>query len=419
MSTSDETLCPNRRTFLRHGLTGAASLLGLPALMRAAEDSGAKPPPIEIADRSALAPTAPVAVERCEDFSLKRLDRVLRRVFDRLGGLRKLVSGKTVTVKLNTTGHGRQRLRGLPAERSFQIHPNMLEVLCGLLHASGAKRIFLVESFYENRSPERIFASQGWNVERIHSTAGHTTKFEDTRNLGSFKDYVKLRVPWGGYVFPAYHVNRRYAETDVLISFGKMKNHVTAGVTGAVKNFFGVTPTSLYGDDAPNESTTRNRASQLHFGTRRVPPGVTEEHHPNRKRLPRILESQYRVPMVTADVFGLRPVDLSIVEGIETCRGGEGPWCPGVHPLAPGLILAGRNGVTVDAIMTALMGYDPLAGATEKPWFGFNHLELLARAGVGTHDPGKIEVVGLPLREALHEFEPGLRGWIKKHAEKG
>jgi len=182
-----------------------------------------------------------------------------------------------------------------------------------------------------------------------------------------------------------------------------------------VKNLFGITPTALYGNDAPNERTTENRGSVLHDGTKAVPGGVTAERYDTWKNLGRGVCSYYRVPRVTADVYGLRPPDLSIVEGIESCQGGEGPWCPRVRPIAPGLILAGRNGVTVDAIATAVMGYDPLAPVRAKPWYGDNHLELLARAGVGTHDPARIEVRGVPLNEALHEYEPGLEGWIKKH----
>jgi uncharacterized protein (DUF362 family) len=405
----------SRRCFLRLGVAGAAGVLSAPAFLSA--DEGPQPAPLPDLDRSAAAPTVPVAIERCEDFEVTRLAAVLGKLFDRIGGLKPLVAAKTVTIKLNTTGHGRERLGGRPAERTYQVHPNMVEVLCGLLAAAGAKKIHLIESFYENKHPEEIYAAQGWNLGRIHSAAEHRAVFEDTRNRGAFKDYVKLDVPWGGYVFPAYHLNRRYVETDVFVSLAKIKNHITAGVTGAVKNLFGIAPTALYGNDAPNERTVENRGAILHDGSRRVPAGVTEELHPDREPLPRPLESYYRVPRVTADLLGVRPVDLAIVEGIETCKGGEGPWCRGVKPVAPGLVLAGRNAVTVDAVMTALMGYDPLAPRGEKPWYGDNHLELLARAGAGTHDPARIEVIGLPLAEALYEFEPGVKGWI--HRRKG
>jgi uncharacterized protein (DUF362 family) len=410
----------SRREFFQRSLAGAAALSGLRALpILAGEDGGEelrrKLPPVELQDLSARAPALPVAIERCRSYERETMAEVLSSLFDKLGGIEKLMRGKTVTVKLNTTGNGRQRLKGKPAERTYQTHPNMVEAMCALFRRAGAKKIYLVESFYEDKAPEEILKAQGWDIGRIHSAAEHVTSFEDTRNLGAFKDYVKLSVPWGGLVYPAYHLNPRYAETDVLVSAAKLKNHITAGITGAVKNLFGIAPTSLYGNDAPNERTTENRGDNLHYGRRGPPAGVTAERYPGWDQLPREMTSFYRVPRVTADLFGLRPVDLAIVEGVESSKGGEGPWCPAARPVEPGVILAGRNAVTVDAIATAVMGYDPLAPAGEKPWFGDNHLELLARAGAGTHDPGRIEVIGLPLKEALFEYEPNLNGWIRRH----
>jgi len=63
-----------------------------------------------------------------------------------------------------------------------------------------------------------------------------------------------------------------------------------------------------------------------------------------------------------------------------------------------------------------VMGYDPQSGYQERPFPGENHLNLLARAGLGTNDLGKIEVRGLALKEALHEYEPGGKpGWVRRH----
>ena len=41
-----------------------------------------------------------------------------------------------------------------------------------------------------------------------------------------------------------------YEDTDVFVSMAKLKNHDTCGVTLALKNCFGNTPASIYGDDA-------------------------------------------------------------------------------------------------------------------------------------------------------------------------
>ena len=40
--------------------------------------------------------------------------------------------------------------------------------------------------------------------------------------------------------------------------------------------------------------------------------------HPDSPR-----EPGYRVPRVTVDQVGIRPIDLAIVDGVETVRGGE------------------------------------------------------------------------------------------------
>ena len=52
------------------------------------------------------------------------------------------------------------------------------------------------------------------------------------------------------------------------------------------------------------------------------------------------------------------------------------------------------------------MGYDPQAGHGQFPFPGDNHLRLLAQAGVGTIDPKRIEVLGLPIEKALFPFNP-------------
>ena len=114
----------------------------------------------------------------------------------------------------------------------------------------------------------------------------------------------------------------------------------------------------------------------------------------------------YRVPRITADLFGIRPVDLCLIDGVMTNRGGEGPWIKGVEPIEPHLILAGRNGVCTDAVATAVMGYDPAADHKQFPFPGDNHLALLADAGVGTNIVERIDIRGLSVQEALHPFNP-------------
>ena len=60
-------------------------------------------------------PSAPVAVARCRSYGAEVLP-ALARMFDQLGGLERLVKGKTVAVKLNLTGSPEGRVAGAPVE---------------------------------------------------------------------------------------------------------------------------------------------------------------------------------------------------------------------------------------------------------------------------------------------------------------
>jgi len=167
-----------------------------------------------------------------------------------------------------------------------------------------------------------------------------------------------------------------------------------------VKNLFGITPCSLYGNDAPNENPRSHRTRNFHAGKLKVPDGVPAEidHHVPPQGI-------HRVPHIVADIWGARPADLNIVEGVRTIRGGEGFWNRGVSVLEPKLIVAGRNGVCVDAIATAVMGFDPQAPHGHLPFPGENHLRLLASVGFGEIAPDRIEVRGVPLPQAVYPFQ--------------
>ena len=354
--------------------------------------------PMNRRDRSRRAPTSPVSIQRCESYETALLRAKLDQAFKDIGGIRKLIANKTVTIKINVTG-GPGKLAELPGYRTYQTHPHMLAAVCAALHDAGAKRIVVVESQYSDKTPEQVLGGGGWDVNAIKSAGGGKLDFEDTRNKGTHKSYATLKVPWGGLLYPAFMVNPSYEQTDVMVSLAKLKDHLCTGVTGAAKNLFGIVPTSLYGGDAPNEKSLHYRGPILHNGTRDVPAGVPGEL----EKLPE-KDCRRRVPRVTADIVGARPIDLAIIEGIETNRGGEGPWAKGVEPLAPKLLIVGRNPVCTDAVATAVMGYDPTAAHGEFPFPGDNHLLLLNQMGVGQCNPKRIEVRGMTIQQALFPF---------------
>lgn len=388
-----------RRDVLVQGaaFVGLATAGGLHAVHVTAAQSQAK-----------AALSLPVAIERCASYEPKLVTARLKKALDSIGGIKKLVRGKTVTVKLNLTGGPRWKLGGLPAYRTYHVHPNFVAAACALLHDAGAKRIVLIESSYDTRPLEAVMGGADWDIAGINSAGGGKVQWEDTRNQGAWSAYSRLSVPWGGYIYPAFDLNMRYEKTDVFVSLAKLKDHANAGITMSVKNLFGIAPTSIYGDHvdgagkpAINEESITPRGDTFHRGIRRPPGGAPQELDPTSSR-----SWRQRVPRITADLFGARPVDLCLVDGIETNRGGEGPWIKGAEPIQPHLLFAGRNGVCTDAICAAAMGYDPAADHEEFPFMGENHLALLADKGIGTNVVSEIEVRGLPLKEALHPFNP-------------
>jgi uncharacterized protein (DUF362 family) len=365
-------------------------------LTRAAAASAALLLP-ELEAAGGLAPTSPVALARCDSYEMPGLVERLGGLLDKVGGLRGLVAGKTVAVKVNLTGSPGSGTLGMSPGRTYHVHPNMVLALAVLLDRAGARRVRFLEGTYSTQPFEKTLLACGWNLAGLRALKA-TVEFQDTRNLGQAKSYAEVRVPGGGDLYPAYLLNRAYVDTDVYISLAKLKNHVTAGVTLSMKNNFGITPTALYSEGKEDENSTNARVAVFHEGRLAPPNGVPQELHPDGPRIP-----SYRVPRHTVDAVGIRPIDLGIIDGVETVSGGEGPWIP-LAAQRPRLLVAGRNPVCTDAIATVCMGYDPQAARATGPFPGDNHLAMAATRGIGTNDPKRIEVVGLTVAHALHPF---------------
>ncbi|MFN3650991.1 MAG: DUF362 domain-containing protein [Armatimonadota bacterium] len=345
------------------------------------------------------APTSPVSIARCATYDLATVTRHLETIFDQLGGIKKQVAGKTVVVKVNLTGSPEGKVDGLPANRTYQTHPNTALATAMLLDRAGARRIRFVECTYQHGSMEEFFRSGGWDLQALAALKAEVD-YENTRNLGKGKSYTRVKVPWGGSLFPSYELNHSYVDCDYYISLAKLKNHANAGVTLAVKNNFGVTPTALYGQAEHDENTTNARVAMFHEGKINPPAGVPRELDPTSPRKP-----TYRVPRHTVDSLGIRPIDLALIDGVETASGGEGPWVGKLTPRKSHVLIGGRNAVCTDAIATAVMGYDPLAKSGTGPFPGDNHLTMAMELGLGTCNPKQIEVRGLALKQAVHPFE--------------
>lgn len=352
-------------------------------------------------------PTAPVSVARCRTYG-REMQPIMRTMFDQIGGLARLVAGKTVAIKVNMTGGAHTRFRHEPAEMAHWVHPNVVGTAVHLIGRAGAKRIRILESFATGVNPlEEEMLTAGWEPNHIFDAAS-SVEMENTGSLGYGQQYNRFPVPDGGHVYPAFDLNHSYRDCDVFVSIAKLKEHITTGITLAMKNLFGITPPTIYGSGAGVDEPAlipRGGRSMFHDGHRQPSRSSPGENDPSSPR-----NGGYRVPRIVADIVAARPIDISIVEGIETMTAGEGPWVRGginrrIHRVSPGLLIVGTNPVTTDAVGTAVMGFDPMADRGTAPFETCDStLRLAEEHGIGTRDLGNIEVVGTPVKKAVFRF---------------
>lgn len=377
---------PSRRQFLQRSLSLAAAV---PMFASSERDADAK--------ARSTGGGSSVAIVRCRSYEDREVHESLKRSFDLIGGIESLVKAKTITVKLNLTGQDFSPFMDLPVGETYMTHYATAYHLAALLFASGARKVRFVESAGRRTGLEPVLAEAGWNLDALNALG--PMAYENTRNRGSFDSYAHLKVPQG-LMFTSFDLNRAYADTDVVVSLAKLKEHVTAGVTLTMKNMFGLTPCSLYGGKVGDEDSTAGRGA-IHDPRRYFDlelPGLKPDFEPT--------AAGVRVPYTVADLCAARPVHLAIIDGISSVTGGEGRWesGPRMRVVRPGVLIAGLNPVAVDAVGTAVMGFDPRAQRTGAFAKCENHLLLTEQMRLGTADLKAIDVRGLPVADAIHPF---------------
>jgi uncharacterized protein (DUF362 family) len=352
----------------------------------------------------AAAPTAPVAIARCKSYGAEFLSTA-EKMFDQLGGLGRLVKGKTVAIKINLTGSGAGRMDVIPAGRAFWTHPRTVGAVIHLLDKAGARRIRVVEGAMSwGASLEEFMLKTNWDPKLLLDAASRVELINTNLPFPGKKPYTRFTVPNGGHLFASYDLNTAYDECDVLVSMNKIKEHAAAGITLSMKNCFGITPCTIYGNksgvDEPHPIPYGGRQDIIHSGSRQPTKSAVAEKDPNSPR-----QGGYRIPRCIADLVAARPIHLCLLEGIETITGAELPRANVTRFVSPGILVAGTNCVTTDAVAAAVMGFDPMADRGTAPFERCDStLRLAEELGVGTRDLSRIEVIGTPIREALFKF---------------
>jgi uncharacterized protein (DUF362 family) len=353
------------------------------------------------------APAGTVAMGKCRTYDRATVLSTLETAFDQLGGLGRLVKGKTVSIKLNLNGGPNRRLGYLPLEETHFPHPVLVGAAMQLMGRAGARRVRLLESAWApSTAPlEDHLMEAGWDWRLLMGTVPRV-EFENTNFLGTGKKYSRFKVPFGGFLYPAYDLNHCYEDCDVFISITKPKDHSTTGITLGMKNVFGTTPLTLYGsgvgvdkDNEVSELPRNGRMDILHYGKRQPSPLALPEIDPKSSR-----DDGYRIPRCIVDLCAARPVHLTIIDAVLSMAGGQGAGM-GNEQTKPNLIVVGNNPVSTDAVMAALMNYDPAAERGQTPFETCDSTMALGESvGLGTRDLSRIEVAGGAIKDNICDY---------------
>lgn len=331
--------------------------------------------PTPLSSTATPIPKTPVAIGRVQTYDRAAVEKQVQTLIEQLGGLGDVVKpGDSVAIKPNLTGGvSSGLLMGLPAIETYITHPEVVRALIKQVQAAGAKEIFIVESVYEWASYTE------WGYEEVAKDLG--VKLIDLNDPKPYPDFIEMSVGSESYIYKSFTLHPILKDINVFMSVSKMKNHDMAGVTHTMKNLYGLAPLKHY-----RLSENDTYRSAFH--------GATSE---TRTRLPRII----------IDINRTRRINFSLIDGIKTTQGGEGPWIASEAPIEPGVLIAGKNPVATDSVATAVMGHNPQGAYPDSPFFRCdNHIQLAYEAGLGTNRLDEIEVRGAAISEVQKHFIP-------------
>jgi len=358
----------SRRTFLK-GLAGAAAGL-------AAAGCGATWLPTVMNGSGTPTPAMPkVAIAQATGYDRSLIQARTREMLDSLGGLRDVIrAGDKVAIKTNLTGGLYFQPRpGSTAIESYLTHPEVVRAVGELLRDAGAREIFIVEAVYDKQSYD-VFG-----YEDVARDLGAT--LVDLNRPDPYGDFAITPVGANPFVYEKFTFNHTLEDVDAFISVAKMKCHANAGVTHSMKNLVGLVPAAMY---------------------------ALSPDHWWRSALHGADSGRARLPRVIVDLNRARPIQLAVIDGVMTGEAGEVPRDNNsFKPVQPGVLLAGKNAVSTDAVATAVMGFDPTADYPNPPFLrGDNHLNLAHSVGLGTNRLEEIQVVGPAIQDVRYPFRP-------------
>jgi uncharacterized protein (DUF362 family) len=269
-----------------------------------------------------------VSAVKAQNYHLDELVPAVRKSLELIGGLETIVKpGSKVFVKFNHLSPPS------PPERGIVTHPVFVKEVLVLLKETGAG-IMIGDDIEEGDEDGFVISGYRAMAER------QGVKLVNLRETGF------IEKTCNGKILKNLYISKSVLEADVIINLPKLKTHSLTTFTGAIKNMYGI-----------------------------IPAGLRRRFHGEYLRLPDFCR-------MLVDIFILAKPQLTIMDGIVAMEG-EGPGSGKMKNL--GLILAGKDAVSVDAVACGIIGLQPNDVLTTR---------YAAERGSGVSDLGKIEVRG-------------------------
>lgn len=268
-----------------------------------------------------------VAVYRCESYEQEAVDSAVQGLLDSLGGLSSLVKpGDRVLLKPNL-------LSARPPEDGVTTHPTVVRSLAALILSAGGRPAIGDSPSGTVRNVEEVFERTG--MKAISQELG--LELVNFDREGCHRKDIRGRI---------FYISKPALDADLLINLPKLKTHNLTVITAAVKNMFGVIP-----------------------GYRK------SEYH-------RLFLNPNDFSELLLDIYSLCRPDLTLADAIVSMDG-DGPSNGRLR--RTGLILGGRDAVSVDRVIARIVGCPPSRIPT---------LRVAERRHVGVSSLDQIEVVG-------------------------
>jgi uncharacterized protein (DUF362 family) len=223
-------------------------------------------------------------------------------------------------------------------------NPDVVRAIANMVRETGARAV-IGESSGVMDSTESCLRATGYDKLR-------TEGYELIDLKGKKLPTVKIPIP-KGKALKAVTLPKIVLDAKLIISVPVMKTHGGEKVTLALKNMKGVLPDT-----------------------------VKKKFH-----------TVYGVGQGVVDLLTVARPGLAVIDGI-VAQEGLGPVLG--TPVEMGLIIASQDPVAADAVASTVMGFDPKE---------IRIIDGASKAGIGTADLEKIEVVGTPIKEVQRRFK--------------